>query len=206
MSDDDRLKLFKVLITSPRSLFNLLISINVGVGVWVSLVGGWVSYRNLPNPTFGKLQSKLLPAYFRLTTLSSTVLLLLFKTSNSIRFEHRSILSVSLLSMTLSSLLNLIFIGPKTTGIMNDRHSLRAKIRSKKLQSEKPGEIHHHDGESEREKDPLLDDEVDEVDKAQLIGLNKAFKKFHSVSTSLNLFGFLVPSFLTSLYVGHHGL
>ena len=38
-----------------------------GCSCWVTFVAGIVSWKALPRHTFGKLQSKLFPAYFRVT-------------------------------------------------------------------------------------------------------------------------------------------
>jgi hypothetical protein len=43
---------------SPRSVFNLALGVNVGSAVWVTTIGGLIMYKNMPRPSFGKIQEK----------------------------------------------------------------------------------------------------------------------------------------------------
>ncbi|EHS64262.1 uncharacterized protein PGTG_22143 [Puccinia graminis f. sp. tritici CRL 75-36-700-3] len=171
---------------SPRSLFNLALGVNVGSAVWVTTIGGLIMYKNMPRPSFGKIQEKLLPAYFKMTTgLSALMLGIHLKLGSSL---HRSchgcsdstyVLRYLLASMTISSLVNLCYVGPKTTEIMNARHELEA-VEKKSY------------------------DDQDASDQMKL--LNKQFSKIHGLSSGLNLIGFLVPSIFLGLWTGEYGL
>ncbi|PLW50144.1 hypothetical protein PCASD_01775 [Puccinia coronata f. sp. avenae] len=87
----------------------------------------------MPKPSFGLIQAKLLPQYFKMTSgLSALMLGIHVKLGSSL---HRScngsadstyVLRYLLASMTISSLINLFYVGPKTTEIMLSRHQLEA--------------------------------------------------------------------------------
>jgi hypothetical protein len=81
--------------------------------------------------------------------------------------------------MTFSSLVNLFYVGPKTTEIMNARHELEA-VEKKSYD--------HQDASD------------------QMKQLNKQFSKMHGISSGLNLIGFLVPSIFLGLWTGEYGL
>ncbi|KAH9810440.1 hypothetical protein DFH28DRAFT_986008 [Melampsora americana] len=120
---------------SPRSAFQLALATNIGAGIWVSFVGGLIMYKNLPRPVFGNIQKKLFPAYFTLGSALSALLfslqLKLNPTSRSQLFKPSSnsafLIPFLLSSMTISSLTNLLYIGPKTTKLMLNRHTLEEK-------------------------------------------------------------------------------
>ncbi|EGF99210.1 uncharacterized protein MELLADRAFT_73430 [Melampsora larici-populina 98AG31] len=171
---------------SPRSAFHLALATNIGAGIWVSFIGGVIMYKNLPRPVFGNIQRKLFPAYFTLGSALSAVLfslqLKLSPTSQSQLFRpslsSAFLIPLLLSSMTISSLTNLLYIGPKTTKIMLNRHALE-----------------------EEEKKQYNDSNVGDEMKA----LNKQFGIAHGISSSLNVFGYLVPSVFVCLWVGEHG-
>ncbi|OAV99280.1 hypothetical protein PTTG_07910 [Puccinia triticina 1-1 BBBD Race 1] len=171
---------------SPRSIFNLALGVNVGSAVWVSTIGGVILYKNAPRPLFGNLQAKLLPQYFKMTAgLSALMLGIHFKLGSSL---HRScngcsdstyVLRYLLATMTVSSLVNLFYVGPKTTEIMFARHELEAA----------ENKSYDQEDASDRMKQ-----------------LNKQFSKLHGISSGLNLIGFLVPSIFLGLWTGEYGL
>ncbi|KAG0140510.1 hypothetical protein CROQUDRAFT_69294 [Cronartium quercuum f. sp. fusiforme G11] len=170
---------------SPRSAFQLALGTNIGAGIWVSFIGGVIMYKNLPRPVFGNIQRKLFPAYFTLGSTLSAILLTIQlrfnKSSNLFKPSLNStfIIPFLLSSMTISSLTNLIYIGPKTSKIMINRHLLEDKEKIK------------YD-------DPRAGQEMKK--------LNKQFGISHGISSSLNLFGFLIPSVVVCLWVGEFGL
>lgn len=47
----------------------------LGVNIWTTFIAGFVMIKNMPRQTFGKVQSKLFPLLFGLTTACSTVVL-----------------------------------------------------------------------------------------------------------------------------------
>lgn len=171
---------------SPRAIFNLALGTNLGSTIWVTTISGVIMYRNMPRPSFGEIQAKLLPQYFKLTTgLSALMLGIHVKLASSLHKSYHGccdstyVLSYLLTSMTLSSLANLVYIGPKTTEVMFARHKLEAS-------EEKP---HDHPNASDKMKD-----------------LNKQFSRLHGISSGLNMFGLLLPGIFIALWTGEYGL
>lgn len=80
--------------------------------------------------------------------------------------------------MTISSLTNLLYIGPKTTQIMLNRHRLE-ETSKRDFNDENPSE--------------------------EMKALNRQFGIAHGLSSSLNLFGFVLPSVFVCLWVGEFG-
>ncbi|KAH9441564.1 hypothetical protein MJO28_008481 [Puccinia striiformis f. sp. tritici] len=171
---------------SPRSIFNLALGVNVGSAIWVSTVGGLIMYKHLPKPYFGQIQAKLLPEYFKMVAgLSALMLGIHFKLGSSLHGscngcrDSTYVIRYLLGTMTLSSLINLFYVGPKTTEIMFARHKLEASEGSKS------------DGKDTSD---------------NMKSLNKQFSTFHAISSGLNMFGFLVPSIFLGLWTGEYGL
>ncbi|POW21179.1 hypothetical protein PSHT_02682 [Puccinia striiformis] len=153
---------------SPRSIFNLALGVNVGSAIWVSTVGGLIMYKHLPKPYFvitrilqdgRRIISLMLGIHFKLGSS-------LHGSCNGCR-DSTYVIRYLLGTMTLSSLINLFYVGPKTTEIMFARHKLEASEGSKS------------DGKDTSD---------------NMKSLNKQFSTFHAISSGLNMFGFLVPS------------
>jgi len=171
---------------SPRALFNVALGMNVGAAMWVTTVGGVVMYRNMPKPSFGLIQAKLLPQYFKMSAgLSALMLAIHFRLGSTLhpschgRLDSRFVLRCLLATMTLSSLANLLYVGPKTTDVMLARHALEAA-----------------------EKKPSDHPDVS----PQMKQLNKQFSSLHALSSGLNVFAFLLPSIFIGLWTGEYGL
>lgn len=81
--------------------------------------------------------------------------------------------------MTLSSLTNLLYVGPKATDTMLARHALEA-------------------AENKSSDHPDVS--------PQMKLLNKKFSSLHALSSGLNLFAFLLPSIFIALWTGEYGL
>jgi hypothetical protein len=99
------------------------------------LQAGYRTYKTLPRQTFGTLQSRLTPLYFSFTTLSTATLLLTHL------WFHPSLISsptvkphwltseegrqgLCILAALVPQAINWLFVGPKTTEVMFERHRL----------------------------------------------------------------------------------
>lgn len=93
----------------------------LGSIVWTTFVGGIVMFKNLPRQTFGRLQSKLFPIYFGLSTAMSAVLLgtLCFAGGAPPR-QALTTLGMGLVG----SLANFLWVEPLATSIMFQRYDL----------------------------------------------------------------------------------
>lgn len=90
----------------------------MGSTMWVTFVAGITMMRNLPRQSFGKLQSKLFPAYFQLH-FSAIVAILITRGS-----PLRSRGGITLLASLASTFLNLVLLEPRSTSIMLARYKL----------------------------------------------------------------------------------
>ena len=118
----------KYRMTDPlaKAIHMFSISIFFGCSTWVSFVAGLVMFKTLPRHVFGKLQSKLFPAFFQFTSLVLVIAIctLIF----GLRQEFTST-SVMLVSASLFfQLLNLLWLEPVTTKIMFERHILERSL------------------------------------------------------------------------------
>ncbi|KAK9818317.1 hypothetical protein WJX72_010499 [[Myrmecia] bisecta] len=110
--------------TAVAYIHLLALALFVGVGDWVNFVQGIVSFRTLPKTQFGLLQSRLLPYFFQVLTLSLAAGLVTATKVGSVGLVH--VLSVALV-LTLA---NLLFLEPYTTAIMFQRHRLEKEAAS----------------------------------------------------------------------------
>ncbi|RXK38803.1 hypothetical protein M231_03979 [Tremella mesenterica] len=133
------------------------------------------AYQSLSRETFGTLQSHLLPVYFGTTTLLSSTLLLTHL------WFHPSLISsprvpphwatseegqqgLLIIASLIPSLINWIYVGPKATEIMFERHRLE-RLEGKEYDDPSPSE--------------------------SMNKLNKKFATLHGISSSLNVIAFL---------------
>jgi len=93
-----------------------------GTLAWTSFVFGIVAFRNLPRQTFGRLQSKLFPKYFALSSAAPGILLgtLYYATSGAAPVKEFYLLGIALMG----SLVNLLFTEPAATKVMFQRYEL----------------------------------------------------------------------------------
>eukprot|EP00752_Nemacystus_decipiens_P008017 g7164.t1 len=90
----------------------------MGSTVWTTFVAGITMMRNLPRQTFGKLQSKLFPAYFQLNFAAISAIFII----RGCPLWTRA--GVTLLVSLTTTLLNLVLLEPKSTSIMFKRYKL----------------------------------------------------------------------------------
>jgi len=93
----------------------------VGINVWTTFFAGVTMFKNLPRQVFGRLQAKLFPQYFWLSTGSSLLALAtLFYSGTGILRPQAICLGVALGG----SVVNLAAVEPIATSVMLDRHKL----------------------------------------------------------------------------------
>ncbi|KAG1365281.1 transmembrane protein [Cocos nucifera] len=101
-----------------------------GVSVWVTFIGGIITFKNLPRHQFGNLQSKMFPAYFMVLSVCAAISVAAFaylypwKSASPLeRYQLGFLLSA--LGFNLS---NLFVFTPMTTEIMMKRHKVEREL------------------------------------------------------------------------------
>ena len=136
-----------------------------GCSIWVSFIAGIIMFQNLPRHTFGRLQSKLFPAYFRFSSLCIVGAIYAAGKISSIGYEN----SQSLVIILVTILLNLFYFEPQTTKVMYERHVVERKLGTgHEIGVLKPAD-------PKKANDP------------ELKALSKKFGMLHGISTLLNL-------------------
>ncbi|CAI5494796.1 unnamed protein product [Closterium sp. Naga37s-1] len=170
----------------------LCCSVALGASVWVTFFAGVIMFRHLPRHTFGSIQGRLFPAYFRLVALCSALSALALKltlnpTAESAASGAGGLQQVQLLLLLAAlgaALLNLLLFEPITTKIMRERHRIV-----------KEAWIGNEEGPSRnREKDAGIGQEVGlsrnrEVARTnkELAAVNRRFGMWHGMSSLSNL-------------------
>ena len=168
--------------TSPNShslmlLHLLAFSSWFGCSVWVSFPAGIVMFKTLPRHTFGRLQSKLFPAYF---LFSAGAIIIAIGTSGDLLSSTTSTTTAgasattttipySLIVILACILINLLYFEPATTRVMYQRHAVEKRLGT------------GHEIGQLRPTDPK------KANDPQLKALSKTFGMLHGVSTLLNL-------------------
>ena len=93
----------------------------VGVNLWTTFFAGITMFKNLERQTFGKLQAKLFPLYFALTSFCCAVLL---GTSTHFQPMLNNKVTGTLVLGLVTALANLCFIEPKATEVLFERYTL----------------------------------------------------------------------------------
>ena len=114
--------------TIAKAMHMFSISIFFGCSTWVSFVAGIVMFKTLPRHVFGKLQSKLFPAFFQFTSLTLIIAILTLVFGLNQEWTSTSVLLVS--SSLFFQLLNLVWLEPVTTKIMFERHILERSLKT----------------------------------------------------------------------------
>ncbi|GJP36655.1 hypothetical protein CLOM_g21140 [Closterium sp. NIES-68] len=159
-----------------RFVHVLCSSVATGASVWVTFFAGVIMFRHLPRHTFGRIQGRLFPAYFRLVALTSALAALALKLRLSWAasgaaeaagaLQHVQLLL--LLAALSGALLNLLLLEPITTKIMQERHRI-----------EKEAGIGEEVGLSRNR-------EVARTNK-ELAAVNRRFGMWHGMSSLSNL-------------------
>ncbi|CAI5489021.1 unnamed protein product, partial [Closterium sp. Naga37s-1] len=159
-----------------RFVHVLCCSVALGASVWVTFFAGVIMFRHLPRHTFGSIQGRLFPAYFRLMALCSALSALALKltlnpTAAAAAAGAGGLQQVQLLLLLAAlsaALLNLLLFEPITTKIMRERHRI-----------EKEAGIGQEVGLSRNR-------EVARTNK-ELAAVNRRFGMWHGMSSLSNL-------------------
>lgn len=138
----------------------LLYSVLFGSTTYQSFFSGIVAYRVLPYDQFGALQGEIFPPYFKFQAAASTLLLL----TPPVQFASRVAVTASLGVAAISSLTNLVWLGPRT-------RELKASRKAQETLEEK------------EYKDPTASQDMKNI--------NKEFSRVHGASVVLNLGSFV---------------
>lgn len=143
----------------------------LGSTLFQSFLGGIIAYRALPRPQFSTLQKAIFPPFFLLQTISSTLLIYTYPSPITRLYPSATQASGDRLAFTLlatmlvTSVANLVYVGPATTKIMVER----------KHQETRDGKRSYDEGPHSKEMEAL----------------NRRFGVLHGVSSLVNLGGFL---------------
>jgi len=121
----------------------------LGTNVW-NTVSGYRAFRTLPRQTFGTLQAQLSPLYFSFSTIATSVLLLTHlwfhpDLISSPAIEPHWATSTEgqqgllILSALVPQLANWLYLGPKATEVMFERHRLE-RLEGKEYDEPNPTE------------------------------------------------------------------
>ena len=128
-------------------------------------------FRTLPRHVFGRLQSRLFPAYFQFSVVTIVVAI---ATSSAVGDSETSVISqnaipYALIVILATVLLNLLFFEPATTKVMYKRHAIEKRL----------GTGH--------EVGKIKPDDPKKANDPQLKAISKTFGMLHGISTLLNL-------------------
>lgn len=168
------------ILRTPTPYHILTYGTLLGTQFFQSFVGGIVAFKALTRPQFSQLQQKIFPIYFSLQSALPVVLALTYPASRTplgtvggligvLADVNRWTVLVPLATMFVTSVVNLVLIGPATTKIMRDR----------KVQETRDGKKYcdpaPHSNEMQR--------------------FNTSFATMHGISSLLNLAGYLATMF-----------
>ena len=132
-----------------------------GCSIWVSFVGGIIMFNNLPRHVFGRLQSKLFPAYFIFSALAVSIAI---ASAAALGWGIRSLAAILVTIMA-----NLLYLEPETTRVMILRHAVERRLKT------------GHEIGQLKPSDPA------KANDPELRALSKQFGVWHGVSATLNL-------------------
>jgi len=153
----------------------------LGATFFQSFINGIVAYKALPRPQFARLQQMLTPVFFTMQSTLAVVLAITYPGQKLLQAGGESVRSRSgiggilassnrwtvlapLATILLTSVANMVALGPATTKAMKDRHHQETR-----------------DGKKYMDAGPQS---------TEMQRLNKLFGTLHSVSTILDLAGF----------------
>lgn len=140
-----------------------------------SFVGGIVSFRALDRPQFSKLQQKMFPIYFGLQSTLPVLMALTYPSPHPLTISSgiagildastRTSVLYPLATVFVTSVINMLVVGPATTKIMLER----------KVQESRDGKKSYDPAPHSKE----------------MVKLNRMFGRMHGISSLLNMAGFL---------------
>lgn len=98
-----------------------------GTVAYTTFVAGITMFKNLPRQTFGKLQAKLFPKYFALSSFTLTLQLITLKSLKAMSGKAAHSSAKALGVALLMTLINQFYLEPKSTSNMMERYELESK-------------------------------------------------------------------------------
>jgi hypothetical protein len=137
-------------------------------------------FKTLPRHVFGRLQSRLFPAYFQFSVVTIIVAIATSsaivtsssrddESSTSAATANNNSIPYSLIVILACTLLNLLYFEPATTRVMYQRHAVEKRLGTG-----------HEIGK-------IRPDDPKKANDPQLKALSKTFGMLHGISTLLNL-------------------
>jgi len=155
------------------------------MSLWVTFIGGVITYKTLPRQQFGSLQQRLFPVYFKLNAIVSSGLLFAWIRNHSTvvaQLAHPTVPDVSqayaLGVVAFAHTLNIVWFGPVTSKLLTVRY---------KLEKEEGKEAFDPNASTDMKK------------------LNAKFARLHGYSSLANLIAFLALAF-HGLWIGSFGV
>lgn len=140
----------------------------LGSTLFQSFISGIIAFRVLPRAQFSTLQKHTFPVYFALQTTASVLMMLTYPPgwrallSSTSTSPHRLPLTL-ICTLFITGTINLLFVGPATTQVMQDRKKQETR-----------------DGKKSYDKGPHS---------KEMEALNRKFGMLHGVSSLVNLIG-----------------
>lgn len=98
-----------------------------GTVAYTTFVAGITMFKNLPRQTFGKLQAKLFPKYFALSSFTLALQLITLKSLKAMAGKAAHSSAKALAVALLMTLINQFYLEPKSTSNMMERYELESK-------------------------------------------------------------------------------
>ncbi|KAK3900445.1 hypothetical protein C8A05DRAFT_35909 [Staphylotrichum tortipilum] len=163
-------------IFSPAPYHILSYGTLLGSTAFHTFINGILASRTLPRPNFASLMSRLFPIYFALQSALPAVLALTYPASRNpfgpaggiagvLDARNRATVLAPLAAAFVCAVANLAVVGPRTTGVMEERRAQEKK-----------------DGKKAYDAPPHSQ---------EMVALNKRFGMLHGVSSLLNLGTFI---------------
>lgn len=92
-----------------------------GTVIYTTFIAGITMFKNLPRRVFGSVQSKLFPLYFRLCSIMIGIQILTLTAMPDVLSKTSE---VSLTVAFVTTLINLLYLEPRSTSVMFDRYAL----------------------------------------------------------------------------------
>ncbi|KAF8343773.1 uncharacterized protein EI90DRAFT_2176 [Cantharellus anzutake] len=172
-------------IFNANALYQVLYSLVFGSTLWLTGIGGPVAFRVLPRHQFGALQAKTFPIFFGMSVgVEVTLLSLWIRKYPSVISTYTDVSKAEVVQAWILALafiltsINTVWLGPKQSKIMWQRHKLERE-------------------EGKSYLDPTASDELKQ--------LTARFGKLHGMGSLLNLISFLALLF-HGLWIGTHGI
>lgn len=191
------LELWKTLLKPNTASIHLTLWATLfGSHLFHGFIGGPTAFMAVPRQTFGLLQSKIFPLYFGMGTLIPTALIANLAYAQGSISKLPTLPLASLVIPFVANAINWLYLGPKTTKLMFERHA-QEKQESVDAYKEKhkvrhapspPGSHHFYHPLSAAADHLLIPSPTQASPKMQ--AMSKRFARLHGISNLLNLASF----------------